>query len=212
MKAMMTATLPSPAALTISKERLFEPDGLADQIVRRRAKRLVGHRGFRWDDLDDLQQELRLALLQRWDRFDGRNPGGFIYHVVRNRAVELLRMGRKGFYDGLPNERSLDDEIDGPEGGRIPLVELLRLEDDLRRAFPGISDEERTDLRVDLQTVIDHLPEPQRQMCEALKTQSITEYSRSIGKPTGTVQKRVVKIREDFENAGLRAYHPSVSA
>jgi DNA-directed RNA polymerase specialized sigma24 family protein len=131
--------------------------------------------------------------------------------VARNKAAELLKAGRRRFYDGLPDERSLDEKVNGPDGDPIPFIDLLRLEDDVRRAFPDRSDEELADLRLDLRPVIDRLPGPQRQMCEQLQSQTVTEYSRSVGKPTGTVQKQILKVRSAFADAGLRTYHPGTS-
>jgi hypothetical protein len=58
----------------------------------------------------------------------------------------------------------------------------------------------------DLADVVAHLPKELRDLAERLKSRSLSETSRELGIPRSTLQRRVHRLRQYFEDAGLRIY------
>ena len=48
--------------------------GFAARLIRLKAGKLVGHFGFRSTDMADIEQHLKLRLLERRQRFDASRP------------------------------------------------------------------------------------------------------------------------------------------
>ena len=187
-------------------DQLFHPQGEVEAIIKKISKRVQGKRGFLECDLDDIEQELRLDLFQRLNRLEPENLPGFTSHVARNRAFQIIKAGRRKFYDGLPDETSLDSELTDAEGNSSNLGETIGTDEDRRRPRPDRSAVELVDLRLDLESAMSALTEQQRALCAQLSNQNVTEYSREIGKPTASVYRQIEKAREPLECAGLREY------
>jgi len=47
------------------------------------------------DEADDLMGKLWLRAVQVWDRFDGANPWGYLYRILRNLAVDAARTRKR---------------------------------------------------------------------------------------------------------------------
>ena len=68
-------------------------DNYALQLIRRKARKLIKKNCFSRSDLEDIEQELTLAVLERWDRYDPAKmqPHSFVTMVVDHKAIDLLR-------------------------------------------------------------------------------------------------------------------------
>lgn len=75
-------------------------------------------------------------------------------------------------------------------------------------SFPNSEPMERrtADLRIDLESVIESLPEQLRDLCERMKTGNMMEISRETGICRGTLYYRLSLLREAFLDAGLKEY------
>jgi transposase-like protein len=58
----------------------------------------------------------------------------------------------------------------------------------------------------DLAEVIDSMPGELRDLAKRMKTQSISAIAREIGVPRTTLNDAVRRLRQRFEQAGLRDY------
>ena len=54
--------------------------------------------------------------------------------------------------------------------------------------------------------VLEGLPRELRNLCWRLKAETVTEISRGTGVPRGTIYESIKKLREIFEDAGLKDY------
>jgi hypothetical protein len=116
---------------------LFENrDSFASQLIRQKARQLVRHPGFSKSDRPDIEQELAIELVQKYDQFDPE------------RARETTFIAR----------------------------------------------------------VLETLPADLRKLAEMLT--EMTEYaaSQQLGKSRRQVANDVARLRERFEDAGLRDY------
>jgi hypothetical protein len=73
------------------KHRVIDP--VAQDIIRRKAHKLMRRGGFSSSDLPDLEQDLSLHLLQRMSAFDPRRGDwtAFVAAVVTAWGANLLR-------------------------------------------------------------------------------------------------------------------------
>jgi len=155
-------------------------------LISRRARR----RGFRSHEIDDVQQQVVLALTRF--RFDPAKSNGASERTVLtaliDRQLSTLRRARDR------RERHVDREcqLDGSTETNAP-------------ALPGGQDQAA--LVMDVRDALSHLPPEDRQMCAALADgQSIDEVARSLGCGWHTVRRRIDRIREYFQQIGLAAW------
>jgi RNA polymerase sigma factor (sigma-70 family) len=169
--------------------------GFARSIIRRKARYVARCDGFTAQDVRDIEQELRLRLLQNLPQFDPDQGhiNVFITMVVKRSVAMLLR--ERGAKKRVAAVRSLDtltNDIGEP-------AELLDHRDDGRSA-------ERSDLAHDLAEVLTALPDELRELAERLKVQSVTQAARDMNVPRTSLLRQVDRLRRCFEDAGLRTY------
>jgi RNA polymerase sigma-70 factor (ECF subfamily) len=173
-----------------------EIEQYAIRYARQKAKELVGHFGFTKSDRDDIEQELLLDLLERSANFDPQRaePRAFITLVVQRKISTLIRrrLAEKRRFDQVAS--SLDDEAAEEVMTRFRTGEPTRIDQDF------------VDLQTDVESVLERLPPDLRELCEHLKSKTLSEISRELGIPRSTLAGRVKKLRRRFEDAGLRDY------
>jgi RNA polymerase sigma-70 factor (ECF subfamily) len=169
-------------------------DRFARGIIRRKVRLLVGRAGFTRQDRDDLEQELVLRLLQSLDLFDPEqaHPNVFITTVIE-RAVAMILRERRAKKRDSGVVRSLDQAKAKDGSSAEP-------------ADPRGGGQDRFDLASDLAEVFARLPEELRDLAERLKSQSLSQAARDLGVPRTTLQRQVQRLRQSFEDAGLRIY------
>ena len=75
-----------------------------------------------------------------------------------------------------------------------------------RTGLPERIDQEYSDLASDVATVIAELSSEDRELCERLQSQPLTEIARELGIARSTLADRLQKLRSQFEQAGLQHY------
>ena len=65
------------------------------------------------------------------------------------------------------------------------------------------------ELSIDLQQIIAGLPDPWQDLLERRKHQSMSQISRDLGIPRTTLNDWMRRIRQRFEEAGMKNYLPS---
>ena len=99
----------------------------AAQLIRRKAKQLVGRYGFKPCDQEDIEQDLSLDLWCRLERFDP-NKGAlepFIDHVVKRKIASLIEYRRAAKRDYRRESISLNTPVQDSEGNTVEWGELL---------------------------------------------------------------------------------------
>jgi len=172
-------------------------DDYATWFIKQKTDELVGHFGVSECDREDIEQELALDLIQRWPNFDPKKskPRTFIARVVRNRISTIIRHRM--------TEQQRFEQI-----GHVPLDPTIEEEVSscFRTGQTERIDQDDVDIEHDVDVVLAGLPDELRRTCELLKTESIAETARRLGINESTVRSRIKKVREQFEQAGLREY------
>lgn len=183
-------------------------DRFEEWFIARKARQLAGKAGFTPSDVEDIEQDIRMSILQRLPRFDSAksNRHTFIAMVVRRCAASILEGRRAEKRNGGRRPQSLNAPIRDAEGREVELHETLV--GDARR--PGRSEEELRDLQADVLAAVAALPGHLRHWCEVFAGQGIREASRELHIPRCRLQRIKAEIRVHFEAAGLADYLPGV--
>jgi len=191
-----------------TKQRIL--DGYARDVIRHKARQLIGKYGFTRDDYDDLQQEMMLDLLRRLGKYDPSKAGlsTFVARIVDRKVSTLIRHQRQEKRDYRRQVCSLDAQVEDQYGEARGLDEVLSqdaYDDEVARH--DRPEAERLDLRLDLSLVLDELPEDLRQLALRLQTRTVAEIARELGVPRSTLyEKGIARLRKIFEDSGLREY------
>jgi len=97
--------------------------------------------------------------------------------------------------------------IDIGEGEKVELAQMISQGDlnTQRHRYPR-SEEELSRLAQDLADVMAKLPDELRDLAERLKTQTRSEIARDMGIPRTSLGALIRRLRQQFEDAGLRDY------
>ncbi len=169
-------------------------DSVSD-LIRYKARALVGHYGFTSSDREDVEQDLVLHLIEHFDRIELVRIHKAVLHrvldhkiisIVRHRLARVRDKRRDASLDAVVKQHACDG------------FEIL----DDRFADP----ETRSDLEMDLQEAIEMLDGDARHVCELLKHQSIVATAQRLGLTRGKTRAHVSKIRALLTSAGLDVY------
>ena len=186
--------------------------GLSDsaaKTIRHKARQLVDTAGFKRHDLKDIEQELRLDLLQRLPKFNPNKATHetFVARLIERKISKLIRYRTQEKRDFRRESFSLNDRIDDPESESIERISTVGQDEaDIRIGKRRRSREEEAQLRVDVSLVLSGLPNDLRELAELLKTHTITQAAESLGIPRSTLYGARDRLRCIFENAGLKKY------
>ena len=184
-------------------------DEYAVQIIKFKAKQLVGRVGLTDSDREDLEQEMILDLLQRLPKYnpDRAQRNTFIARVVEHKIATIIEARKAGLRDYRLCNCSLNERLEDVEGGSVERMETIDQEDYLRlTAGLSRSTAELRDLSIDVRQAIEKLPPELRELCRRLGVDTITELSRDTGVPRGTIYESLKKLRAILEVAGLKDY------
>jgi len=163
-------------------------------IIRRKARQMIGRAGIKEQDRDDLVQELMLRLLRSLRLFDAAQADrkSFVTAVVERNAAKILR----------------DRRAKKRDGGRVESLDALLENLDEEPTDLAVDDHaaEQADLAIDVADLLTRLPARLRDLAERLRRQTLSQAAREMGVARSTLQRRVVRLRRHFEDAGLRNY------
>jgi RNA polymerase sigma-70 factor (ECF subfamily) len=177
-------------------------------IIRKKVRQIIGCAGFKKQDRDDLEQELIARLLQSLKSFDPdvAHRKSFVTAVVERAVATILRDAQAEKRD--PRRiGSLHVLVEVSDDGSTELAETIGdREYNARRCRDPRSAEDLAQLASDLADVVAALPAELCDLAERLKSHSIAEIARDLGVPRTTLNDTVRRLRQRFEQAGLRAY------
>ena len=184
-------------------------DPYAAGLIRFKARRLIGQAGFTASDREDIEQELMLDLLRRLPKYNPKRAqlNTFIARVVEHRIASLIEAQKAGIRDYRRCRCSLNECFEDADGRSVERVDTFDQEDYLlRTGGQSRPSEELSALAIDVAAVIEGLPHELRNLCRRLKAETVTGISRDTGVPRGTIYESIKKLREIFEDAGLKDY------
>ena len=200
-------------------ENSQKPYGLndyAETLIHHKARQLVGEAGFTADDIEDLEQELRLDLLTRLPKFDPKKAtyNTFVARLVERKISNLIRHRTREMRDYRCEEGSLNGSAETVEAGneKVERIETITQDEyDLRWGRYRFPAAERLDLQLDVSMILSKLPLDLRKLAELLKTMSIAEAARELGVPRSTIYSSgLVRLRQAFEK--IHEEYPTVFA
>lgn len=177
-------------------------------LIRRKARQLIGRAGFTQGDDEDIAQDLYLKLLKNWHSFDpsAGHPKAFAAAIVERQDANLLR-------DRTAEKRhhrrvcSLSVIVHEPGEGRVELAATIaEQEKDRRLGREGRSDQESSELRSDVTEIVARLPDDLRDLCERLMHDTVSQVARDLDLPRSTLRAKARKLRRRLENTDLRKY------
>ncbi len=181
-------------------------DKFSTQCIRHTAQALVEEGTFPRSDLEDVAQDLLLALLEQSANFDPDKArwSTFVKTVVRMSAISLRRRQRSQRRQAHCELSSLNVLIDDGDGQLVELGATVS-EEEHRTGLgqDSISHTEQVDLALDVQAALRTMPAELRAICERLKTQSQAEVLCDLGISRTTLERRLELIRQHFREAGL---------
>lgn len=189
----------------VSLDLNFElTQGFAARYIRRKARRLIGHTSLRLHDRDDIEQELSAAVWQAAPLFDPSvgEWASVVATVVERSAAQLLARRRREKRRPENTTDSLDVQVRDADGFEVPLASQIGR--DHQAAITGndaLEEHERTELRLDLETLLAQLPEEDRALFLELANHSQIEVARRRGLARRTIRDLLERARGRLANS-----------
>ena len=181
----------------MSNNRYGGVDSYAAFFIGYKVKQLIRSPFFKYDDYEDLQQELMLAYLLAWPTFD-KNKGNrksFIKAVINNRAGWIVEEAKRQKRWTGQKDISLSTQVSQDEN-TIEMIDLFSNEDhvwgDVFASISYISAEQN----IDMEYLLSELPPELNDLFYQLQSYSIKDISRNTGLAQSTVFSRVKRLRQ----------------
>ena len=188
----------------------FDPseDRYIRGIIKRKVNQLIGRAGFTQQDKESLEQELFAKVLQSLPRFDSEigHRNKFVTAVVERYVANVLRNKQAGKRDHR-RVTSLNVMIEICDEGPTELSQTIgERELDARLFRERRSDEELSDLAMDLASIMETLPDLWQQLLQLRKSKTMPEIAAEMGVPRTTLNAWMKRIRARFEESGMQDY------
>lgn len=184
-------------------------DSFTEGYVKKCVRRLIGTFGITESDAEDIQQILFLKLARHLPCDDPDSPQwkAFVATTVKRCIANIVRDRRAEKRDHR-RVRSIHVVIGIDDEGPVELADTIGdHEVPSRRLRSRRDDQELASLRLDLDERIAELPdERHREFMQRLKHDSILQIARDMDVPPTTLGSWLRKLRQTFEDTGLRDY------
>lgn len=169
----------------------------ANNLIRTKARQLVGKAGFTFSDCQDIEQELALDLIQRLDHYDATRAKRttFMARIVDHRVATLIQERTAACRDWRKCRESLDEPtiLDDAEGiSRVHFIPDPNAKSAAALAF-----------ELDLQAALEQLPPDLRELWDLLIDSNIHRVSKQTGVPRSTLYARLKRLHDALRAAGL---------
>jgi RNA polymerase sigma-70 factor (ECF subfamily) len=187
---------------THASHNLTEPElfSLAEKIIRRQSRMLIGLFGFTEHDVPDIQQELFLELYKRKENFDpekGREST-FIARVVESKVLDLIKQRQAECRDWRRCRDSLNQTVNLPGIGVIEKIETLESEQNSNPL-----------LVLDVTLILERLPPDLAALCQVLKYYDKNEASEDYPASRSAFSRKLQALRDIFMQVGFDEKFPS---
>ena len=185
-------------------------DAYAVKLVHIKSQQLCRQTGFSQNDRLYIEQELMIELAERLPTHDPARATceAFITWVVLQKIADLIR-SQKAKKRRIDVEAiSLNNFVFTGEPG-LSEERWATFDNEVFQQFTNSnarSAEERIDLDIDLERIMNNLPKELRQLCELLAKYSISDVARKLGVARSSLYRSIHELRDVFDKAGLRDY------
>lgn len=184
-------------------------DSFTEGYVKKSVRQLIGKFGITVSHAEDIEQTLFLKLAKHLPCDDPDDPRwkAFVATTVKRCIANIVRDTRAEKRDHR-RVRSIHVVIGVDEEGPVELADTIGdHEVPARRLRSRRNDQELSSLRLDLAERIAELPdERHREFMQRLQHDSISQIARDMGVPPTTLNSWLRKLRQRFEDTGLRIY------
>lgn len=177
-----------------------------DTFIRIKARQLCRRTDYSRSDFDDLQQGMRLYLLEKAHLYDPSR--GTIEAFVTNAVntwvgMDLRRRGRLKRSNGSPTI-SLEGTMVECEGDTVELGSVLGEDDLLRRTGGGgISEIDKIDMRDAVAHAMTTLTDDERDLLRHVVDHGVASAARQRGVSRRQIENALARMRGRFEDAGF---------
>jgi len=172
----------------------------AHPFVLGKARRLSRRRGFNRSDREDIEQELRLHLIQQAAKFDPTITTWekFVSFILDKRGISLLRQQTAEKRSPLREECSLNDSVRDADGRIV----------DRHQTTPEASRDFRVlmDLHADLEVLRQRISDEAWLVARGLGEGNLASIAREQGWSRATADRHMRELRQACEDLGLREY------
>ena len=200
--------MPVPVATECSlfEQRHRHSDDYATWLVKTKAAYLARRLGLSTDDREDIEQELFLDLIKRWERYDPSQsqPTTFIALVVRNRLCDLVKQHctAKGIKTvPLPADDDDSDELEEDES-----IARRDTRQDSQSPLELPDPRDHYALVMDVEEALSRLSPELRELAECLKHYNISQAARQLGITRSMARRRLDQLRAALADSGLDEY------
>jgi RNA polymerase sigma factor (sigma-70 family) len=175
-------------------------------IIRGKINQFFGQAGFQ--DRQDVEQEVALQVLGALQLFEPArgHRNSFVSAVAERALISILRRTRAAKRD-YRRVCSLSVTVHIWGEGPVELAQTIsEHEVENRTGADQRSQQELTELAMDVAEVIASLPELWRELAERRKSQTMAEIAEAMNIPRTTLNERIADLRQVFQQAGLREY------
>ena len=178
----------------------------AQTLIHHQARQLVGQAGYTEDDVEELEQEMRLDLLKRLPKFNPQRAtyNTFVSRLVERKICNLIRHRTQKIRDYRCEECSLNDEVETGDiaNQKVERIETITQDEhDLRSGRYNRPAAQRLDRQLDVSMILAKLPPDLQELAELLKSMSITEAARKLGIPRSKLySSHLVRLRQALES------------
>jgi len=171
------------------------------RLIQRTAQALARSLG---GAAEDYAQELKLHVFAKREHYDSARGRWttFVKQVIYHQAISLWRTAQVSL--NLPRLTSLNQAFVEEE---TELQEIL--DQERRHAHTQLqrkSSQTRFELNHDVENLTSRLTSSDQEICRLLTKHTVSEAARQLNVPRSTLSDRITKIRERFEDEGLRDY------
>jgi len=178
----------------------------AESLIRYKARKLATTRGFTSSDMEDIEQDLRTALLEAYPTYDRNRAtyATFVATVVRNAISSMIRHRTQACRDYRKEEYSLQEKVQDGEGKAIERGQQLDGDQcAIRRGLRCRTRQDQAALKMDVDAVVAGLPNDLRKVADLLKVYPVAEAARRLHVPRSTLYSAISQLRVFFEAAGF---------
>ncbi len=190
-----------------------EDEDYIEKVIGYWTARLIGNWRLTDGEREDLMQDFRTDLIGRLPAFDSTKASRrtFISRIVEHRFNSIIAERTAGVRDVRNEAGSLDRPVDRNQPEGRTRVDCLSNDTYHLRVSGRIStDVDTSDLRIDLETILAHLPPSERIVWGRLyEGESVSEIARELGLHRSTLYERIKVIRQRLQRAGYGRKNPS---
>ncbi len=186
-----------------TQQHPFLSDPRVQNLIRCRARGMVGHFGFSMSDQEDLEQEFRLTILMKSSQFDQSKSSvqTFSDRIIRHRIADLIAERQAQCRDWCKTI-SLSEPFSGEETD-LTIEDCLDSAGNIDAHKSNLSPEhEACDLRMDIERFLTRLEPQLRDFCMRLLRQTIAEIGQETGEAASTLysrQQRIAALYQKFQ-------------